>query len=100
MIIRSSNKQRSDRKKVFFVLQSRFQMGIEPTVRNFLLFVSLFSSFFLGLFRSFNLRFSLLQKKTNLEQEKEKRGMSKMEASDRPEWQLSSSSWAERKMDH
>jgi hypothetical protein len=26
--------------------------------------------------------------------------MSKMEASDRPESQLSSSSWAERKMDH
>jgi hypothetical protein len=37
-------------------------MGIEPTVRNFLLFVSLFPSFFLGLFCSFNLCFSLLQK--------------------------------------
>lgn len=89
---------------MFFVLQSRFQMGIEPTVRNFLLFVSLFSSFFGGLIPFIQSLFFLATKNTNLEQEKqkrkEKRGMSKMEASDRPESQLSSSSWAERKMDH
>lgn len=73
MIIRSSNKQRSNRKNVFFVLESRFQMGIEPTVRNFLLFVSLFSSFFWGAYSVHSIFcFSLLQK-TQISSKKNKK---------------------------
>jgi hypothetical protein len=65
------------------------------------LFVSLFSSFFFffWLIPFIQSLFYLATENTNLKQEKEKRGMSKMGASDRPESQLSSSSWAERKMD-